>query len=256
MDQPQGQPAIPAPRLSEAWQKLDACEMTKSRGILAPRQYWTAEQLQILIDRYPHERAEDLAVILGRPKSGIFQKARKLGLEKSEEFKKSDLSGRIQRGKQDPRMVATRFPKGHVPANKGLRRPGYAPGGMAETQFKKGHRGGKALELYKPIGTERVSKDGYLERKINDDMPLQKRWRAVHLLLWEFIHGPVNGKTHAVIFRNGNKRDIRIENLELVTRAELMRRNTYHRYGKEVAQLVQLRGAINRQINKREGKKG
>ena len=38
----------------------------------------------------------------------------------------------------------------------------------------------------------------------------------------------------------------------LMTRAELMKRNSYHnRYPKEVARLVQLRGAVTRQINKR-----
>ncbi len=226
--------------------------MTKSRGILPPRQSWTEKQLEILIERYPIERAEDIAAAIGRSKNSVFRKAKKLGLKKSVEFLASVLSGRIQRGQMDPRMVATQFQRGDVPANKGLRRPGYAPGRMAETQFKRGHRSGRAQALYQPIGAERISKDGYLERKINDDMPLNKRWRAVHLVLWESVHGPVNGKTHVVIFRNGNKTDIRMENLELLTRAELMRRNTYHRYGKEVAQLVQLRGAITRQINRKE----
>ena len=45
---------------------------------------------------------------------------------------------------------------------------------------------------------------------------------------------------------------ITADRVECITRAENMRRNTYHRYGPEVAKLVQLRGAINRQIRKRE----
>jgi hypothetical protein len=45
---------------------------------------------------------------------------------------------------------------------------------------------------------------------------------------------------------------ITLGRLELISRAENMRRNSYHtRYPKEVAQLIQLRGALNRQINKR-----
>ena len=106
------------------------------------------------------------------------------------------------------------------------------------------------MERYKPIGTERVTIDGYLERKINDDMPLQKRWRAVHIVHWEQVNGPLPAG-HALVFRDGNKRNICLENLELLTRAELMRRNSCHNHGPEIAELVRLRAIITRQINKR-----
>jgi hypothetical protein len=121
---------------------------------------------------------------------------------------------------------------------------------MRETQFKRGERRGVAVRLYKPIGSERISKDGYLERKVNDGLPLQKRWRAVHLILWESVNGPLP-RGHAVAFKNGDKADIRIDNLELITRRELMARNTVHNLPKPVAQAVQLLGALRRQINRR-----
>lgn len=81
------------------------------------------------------------------------------------------------------------FPKGHVPVNRGQKMPYNA--NSARTQFKKGSRMGPANEQYKPIGTERVTRDGYIERKIHDRLPLQSRWRAVHLLNWEAMHGPI-----------------------------------------------------------------
>jgi len=98
---------------------------------------------------------------------------------------------------------------------------------MRETQFQKGMRRGVAVQLYKPIGTERLSKDGYLERKVNDDLPLQARWRAVHLVEWERVNGQIPAG-HALVFRNGDKTDIRLDNLELITRAALMKRNSVH----------------------------
>lgn len=86
------------------------------------------------------------------------------------------------------------FEKGMTPVNKGKRCPpgkgGRHPNARA-TQFKKGSMTGAARAKYKPIGTERLSKDGYLERKIHDGMPLQSRWRAVHLVRWEEINGPL-----------------------------------------------------------------
>lgn len=87
------------------------------------------------------------------------------------------------------------FVKGSAPHNKGVpcaEGTGGRHPNARKTQFKPGHgRSGVAVKLYKPVGTERVSKDGYLERKINDGMPLQARWRAVHLIEWEAVNGPV-----------------------------------------------------------------
>jgi hypothetical protein len=41
------------------------------------------------------------------------------------------------------------------------------------------------------------------------------------------------------------------EKLELVTHAELMRRNSYHtRYPKDLGLVIQMRGALNRKINR------
>lgn len=121
---------------------------------------------------------------------------------------------------------------------------------MKETQFKKGTLNGRAKLIAKPIGTERISKDGYLERKINNDLPFQRRWRAVHLLVWETKHGKLPAG-HCIIFKDGDKRNLRLSNLKMITRAENCRRNSYHNYPKDIAHLVQLRGAVTRQINKR-----
>jgi hypothetical protein len=72
-----------------------------------------------------------------------------------------------------------RFIQGQEPHNKG--KPFCAPG-SEKGWFRTGERRGAAADLYKPIGTERISKDGYIERKIHDGLPLQSRWRARALL--------------------------------------------------------------------------
>jgi len=102
-----------------------------------------------------------------------------------------------------------------------------------------------------------ATQDGYLERKVTDDPSFvpNRRWVSVHRLVWEAAHGPVP-QGHAVVFLPGRRTadlaSITLDGLELVSRAELMRRNSYHtRYPKEVAQLIQLKGALNRKINRR-----
>jgi len=111
-----------------------------------------------------------------------------------------------------------RFEKGIVPHNKG--KPFPARGRAAETQFKPGVRRGVAVKLYKPIGTERLSKEGFLERKIHDGLPLQSRWRAVHLLRWEETNGPVP-RGHCLKCLDGNRLNTEPSNWKLISRATL-----------------------------------
>lgn len=112
-----------------------------------------------------------------------------------------------------------RFVKGIVPANKGKKMPFNA--NSARTRFKKGNRTGRANQVYKPIGTERFSKEGYLERKIHDGMPFQSRWRGIHLVNWEKIHGAVP-KGHALKCK-GNRLNTDPSNWELIPRSLLPR---------------------------------
>lgn len=222
--------------------------MTKSRNKNLPKARWTAEMDTQLRSRYPHEKSEKIAHDLGLRVTQIFNRANTLGLKKTQEYLASPDACRLRRGGNVG--AEFRFKPGQATWNKGMK--GLNLGGVA-TQFKKGTRNGRALKIYQPIGAERISKDGYLERKVNDDMPFQKRWRAVHILVWEAANGPLP-KGHAICFKDGNKANRDLANLELVSRADLMRRNTYHNYGPEIAQLIQLHAQITRQINKRERK--
>lgn len=225
------------------------------------RRPWHPDEDHVIRLLYADTPTDGVAAVIGRSVSSTFQRARKLGLAKDPAFLASEAAGRIRRG--DHRGRDCWFPKGHVPANKGVKHPkGWAPGRMRETQFKPGTRAGVAVALWKPVGSERVSKDGYLERKIRDGVPpgLSRReenryrmrsWRAVHLLVWEAANGPLP-KGHAVAFRNGDKTDIRLDNLVLVSRADLMRRNSVHNLPAPLPQTIQLLGALNRKINRKE----
>jgi len=118
------------------------------------------------------------------------------------------------------------FEKGSVPANKGKPCPpgtgGRHPNARA-TQFRKGHgRTGVAAKVYKPIGTERITRDGYRERKIHDGMPLQSRWRAVHLIEWERENGPIPDG-YALKCLDGDKANTAPSNWEAIPRSMLPR---------------------------------
>lgn len=226
--------------------------MTKSRGINRPRHLWTDLDLQILRVGYPDLPTKQIARDLGISVDMVFRKATQLGLKKSEAYLASDMSGRILRGKQDPRMIASRFKKGTEPWNKGIN---YVAGGRSsETRFKAG-RSPEEARNYLPIGSLRVTKDGYLERKFTDDQSLMptRRWVAVHRIVWEKAHGPIP-KGHMVVFKPGVRTiveaEITADRLECISRAENARRNVPTVKNPEVARLIQLKGAITRQVNR------
>ena len=219
--------------------------MTKSKGILPPRKPWAESEIDSIKARYPHEKTADIAAALGRPLEHVYRRAAKLGLHKTSEFLASPAAGRTN-GRQG---VGTRFAKGLTPWNKGAN---FDSGGRsAETRFKPGQGPHNTL----PIGSYRLDKDGTLQRKINNDKGNNsKRWRGVHELVWVAEHGPVPPK-HIVIFKPGRRTavlaEITPDTVECISLAENMKRNTRHNLPKELSDLIQLRGAITRQINKR-----
>lgn len=116
-----------------------------------------------------------------------------------------------------------RFDPGAVPVNKGKPCPpgqgGRHPNAQ-RTQFRKGARTGKAAELYQPIGTERISEDGYRERKVHDGLPMQSRWQLVHRVEWEKVNGPIPAG-HCLKCLDGDRLNTNPANWEVIPRAVL-----------------------------------
>jgi HNH endonuclease len=85
-----------------------------------------------------------------------------------------------------------------------------------KTEFKKGQRNIRQKE----IGSERIERDGYKVIKVSEP----NKWKYAHVILWESHNGDVP-KSHVVFFLDGNKENITLENLVLVSRAELSQIN-------------------------------
>ena len=203
------------------------------------RKAWSCADVLRLRRLYADKSNPELAVIFGRSDSAIQQKASKLGLSKS------------------PEVVARyRLKPGNVTWNKRLRNSTGLHPKCREHWFRKGQQCGAAHRNWRPLGSELIDKDGTVLRKVSDTGQRRKDWRPVHVLVWESAHGPVP-HGHIVVFRIGTKTSdvakITLDRLELVTRAENMRRNSRHnRYPPELNALMQLRGALNRKIRNRE----
>jgi hypothetical protein len=214
------------------------------------RYVWTAEQLFTLGQRYANTSAEDLAVLLGLSADQVYRKANFLGLKKSQEYK--DRLRQERCVKLTQAGMPHRRQKGSTPPNKGKKMPpGWSPGNMAISQFKKGNK----PHTWVPIGSYRVNGDGYLEKKLTD-IPGRSdlRWTPVHRLVWQEAHGPVP-PDRVLVFKPGMKttelEKITPAILELITRAELMKRNTIHNYPPELSDVMRARGILKRTITRK-----
>lgn len=232
----------------------------REMGIAFGRRHrWTRSEDAMLRARYPGERTATVARALGLSVVQVHQHANALGLGKNDAFRELDRQDHSCQARTDLRMRVGRFKRGHQTWNKG--KTGWDSGGRSHTtRFKKGQMSGAAQHNYVPIGSERISKDGYVERKVTDDPTIvpARRWVGVHRLVWEAAHGPIP-RGSVVWFKPGmhtqDPTAITADMLECITQAESMRRNSYHnRYPKDVARLIQLRGALNRKIHRIERK--
>tara|TARA_R110000850_G_scaffold264606_1_gene393754 strand:- start:7971 stop:8585 length:615 start_codon:yes stop_codon:yes gene_type:complete len=163
-------------------------------------QKWTAQRDEWLKSLYPDTDNRKIARIMGCSYSAIKNRAVNLGLKKSPEYLEREKPGC--------------FSKGHRTWNKG--KTFHSGGRSPQYQFKPGHKPAN----HKPLGTTRISKDGYLQRKVSDTGYPPADWKGEHIIRWEEYHGRDVPPNHIVRFSDGDKGNFDEDNLVLVSRAE------------------------------------
>lgn len=193
---------------------------------------WTEQDQQTLRKEYPATPTAEIAKRLKRSLPAVFLRARQLKLRKTPEFvRQVRVDQAVRMGNRN------RGKPGHPAWNKGMK------GLQLGKPFRPGHRGPST----RPVGSEAFS-DGYLWRKIAEP----NVWRQSHIVVWEALYGPVPEK-HVIAFRDGNTRNCAPENLEAITRKEVMRRNAlFNRYPPEISALIVQQAVLKRTIRKRE----
>ena len=192
------------------------------------RKRWTTEEVNELVRLYPTTLSKDLANIFNCEVSQIYNRANKMGLHKDREwlmqYYKDNYKGHPN----------THFKKGMVSWNKGMK--GLNIGGGV-TQFKKGHQPHNT----KQIGYRSI-RDGYLVERV------ELGFEFVHKLLWKEHHGEIP-KGMFVVFKDKNRQNICIENLEVIDRVEHIRRNHIQNLPSELKEVIHIKKQITRKIN-------
>lgn len=119
-------------------------------------------------------------------------------------------------------LTGGQFCKGHTPANKGKKWSEYMSKEGQESSLRTTFKKGNIPHNHRPVGSERITKDGYIEIKVQEP----NKWKLKHRMLYEKEYGVIP-KGHKLIFADGNKLNLDLDNLILVSSSEelIMNRN-------------------------------
>jgi hypothetical protein len=208
------------------------------------KKLWNESDLLILKNEYPSIQSVILAKKLNRSIKSIYSQANLLGLKKTEEFNRSESSGRMRDGEFGK---AFRFQKNHKSFNIGKKWDDYmsieGKAKSLKTTFKKGHLPSNTLQ----DGIITTRTDSKTKRVYKFIRIALGKWQMLHVYNWEKVNGKLpKGKILAFI---GSTDNCSVENLVLITRAENMKRNSIQRYPEEIKQTIRVLTKLKKTIN-------
>lgn len=144
--------------------------------------------------------------------------AKELAAMFNEKFNTNITSHEIKYFRRNHKLnsgLTGQFQKGHNTWNKGTKGLTHSN----KTSFKKGNK----PHNYRPIGSERITKDGYIEVKVSDP----NEWETKNKIVYKKYFGDIP-KGYKVIYADGNKLNNDPNNLILVSCSELLIANINH----------------------------
>lgn len=202
------------------------------------KRYWTDEERQIVREMFADHYTAEIAKKLNRGYSSISSEARKLGIKKSPAFKQMEKQKQSDRLQKDGAMY--RFPKGNVSHNKGKKMPAHVYEKVKKSFFKKGHINHNALADFEE--TVHVDNRGVPVVKIK--VPGNRRVIYKSVYVWEAHNGKKVPKGYNIVFKDGDTLNFTPDNLECISNAELLQRNTLHQWPKELQTIIKLNNKL------------
>ena len=131
----------------------------------------------------------------------IFEIAELMSIKFWYEYRKSQIKSIMAKHKISNNMKS-KNPKGIKPWNKGVKMGNYH------------------IHNTKNIGDEYINSEGYIMIKLDNPT----RWVHKHRYLYEQAHGEI-AKDKVLIFLDGNKQNLNLDNLKCITRKQLIKMN-------------------------------
>lgn len=203
---------IPVTRIKNYLQdnnmRLTAEQRKRKQSLRMQRLNNSAQFDDFLRDNYDKLPAKTIGSIIGKTGGFVTNRYKILGLVVPAEIKQKFINDSL-------------IKKGSIPPNKGKKLSAELRAKLEPSFFKKGN----VPQNVVPIGTERLTKDGYIEVKVKNG-GLQKNWRLKQRLIWEQQNGPIP-KAHNVQFKDGNPLNFEIDNLYIISRGDQLKKNGY-----------------------------
>ena len=182
---------------------------------------WNDEVIKFMMDNYLGKDNIELAELLNQ-KFNLNTNADRVSNAKAnlKRRKGIDLRTGINRGC---------IKKGNVPYNKGKKMSQEQYNKCKNTMFKKGN----VPANHRPIGSERTTVDGFVEIKIAEP----NKWKAKARVIYEKEYGEIP-KDYIIIYLDGNKQNLEINNLKAISRKEnlIMNHNKLRYNNKETTE--------------------
>lgn len=202
---------------------------------------YTKEDDDFLRSNYLTMPTKRMSAELGRCEGSARQRMKILGLVVPPEM--------VEKFKQE-----SRFKKGMVSFNKGKKQRQYmtitAILKTLKTRFKKGQQPHNTLYNGKITLRKERLRDGSV-RYYQWKRIAKGKWKMLHVLKWEKKHGPV-APGYIIVFKDKDTMNVKMNNLEKITLAENMRRNTIHNLPPELKKTIRTLTSLKRKIKKNE----
>jgi hypothetical protein len=191
---------------------------------------------------YSDTPTKDLAVLLGLSVGAVYSRASDLGLRKSSEF----TSKQMRWAALCQASQATRFKKGQIPHNKGKKQHEFMSAAAIARSVATRFRKGNIPHNHRPVGSERINIDGYMEVKTAEP----NTWISKHCNIYREHHGDIPAG-HMVIFKDGNHMNCAIDSLMLISRQDNMRRNSLYNYPEDIKAAMKNIATLNSTLTKK-----
>jgi hypothetical protein len=180
---------------------------------------WTEEDDNFLKENYLTIAKNGMATMLDKSETRVRKRMIKLGIVVPE-----DIIEKFS--------IESRFKKGSVPLNKGKKIEEYMhPDAIArssKTRFKSGNL--PVNTLNDGVITTRLDKHGVKHKYIRIS---QANWQELRRYNWEKVYGPIP-EGMCIVYKTTNYIDDDVSNLEMISKAQNMKRNSIHRFSKEL----------------------
>jgi len=192
---------------------------------------FTQEEDDFLRNNYLTIPAVRISKMLKRSKVAAAQRMKLLGIvvppEIIEEFKKQ-----------------SQFKTGQTPLNKGKKMPAHIYEKLKNTMFKKGQLPHNTASSNGEIRI-RTHRSGIRYKYMRVSIA---KWELYHRIIWQEANGPIPEEM-LIVFKDGDTMNCSIENLEMITMEENMKRNTIQRFPQELKEVIFLQNKINRKVH-------